>query len=203
MLLLNPILEKLIIAVIGIAFFLIALIAARRARPTFNREGELVMRYSPLLQMIANFIGMAFPLIAGIVFLVMPPKGNEWIPVLIFLPSAFILVAYIFLEIKFHRIIVNGEGIRCLVPLQRTKAYQWRDISEVSSPSRLFPFGFHAFVFHGKDGGHFPIPALMTGMSLLIDVFKAQLDSETYQKAQKGIEWSNFLIRDRWGPRKS
>jgi hypothetical protein len=192
---LNPIFGKFIGVAVAIAFFAIALLAARRARPTFNLEGELVMRYSPLLQIIANLLGFGVPTIALIVFLVVPPKGVEWIPTLLFLSSAFIVIAIIYLEIIIHRIVISEEGIRFITPFQRTRAYEWCDIVDVSYKSKLVPF-----VFHCEDGRHFSVSSLMTGMSLLIEVFKAQLDPKKYQSAIKGIEWSNSMIKDRWNP---
>jgi len=189
----NPILGKFVAVAVGILVFLVALYSARRARPTFNLEGELVMRYSPLLRFAANLLGLGFPAVAAAVLWLAPPKGDQWIPALIFLPCGFILCECIYLEITCHRIIVSGEEIRCVGAFRKSMAYRWSEIVEVTYKSKLVPF-----VFFGKDLRHFSVSSLMTGMSLLIEVFKAQLDPKRYQRAMKGIEWSNSVIKDRW-----
>jgi hypothetical protein len=190
---LNLLLVKVIGVALGITCFSIALIAARRSRPTFNDAGDLVMRYSPLLQIIANIFGYGFPMIVVMVLLTKPPKGDDWIAASIFLPSASILILFAFIEIKFHRIIVNGDAIHCVRAFRKTMTYPWSDIIEVTYKSRFYPF-----VFHGYDGEEFFVGSWMTGMSLLIEVLKAQLDPRKYQRAMKGIEWSNYWIKEPW-----
>jgi hypothetical protein len=188
-------LGKFIGIAVGIAFFAVALISARWSRPTFNPEGDLMMRYCPLIQLIANLLGFGYPSVALVFFLVVPLKGDCWFVAMIAGPLGFFVVEVIFFQLKFHRIVVNGEGIRNIDPFRKTVAYAWRDIIEVTYKSRFEPF-----VFHGKDGQHIAVSSLMTGISLLIEVFKTQLDPKKYEKAAKGIDWSHSWIQDRWGP---
>jgi hypothetical protein len=171
----NALFGKLAVFLLGILLFSIIVFLARRSRPTFNSDGDLVMRHSPFVLSLANIIGYGYPIIGAIVFLIRPPRGDEWIPALIFLPSGLVLAEMLFFAIIFHRIIVNSEGIRIESAFRKAFVCRWCDIVEVNYRSRMHPFQFFL-----ENGTIIFVPSWMTGMSLLIEIFKAQLDPAIY-----------------------
>jgi hypothetical protein len=97
--------------------------------------------------------------------------------------------AWLLLETQCVWVRVSEKGIAYHSPWRRECDYRWHEVREVSTFSYMYPF-----VFRGCDGRKFTIGATLTNVPLLVKVFRAQLDPVVYEKAQRGIGWSN--VRD-------
>jgi hypothetical protein len=166
----------------------LAVILARRARPTMTATGELVMRYPLVFRLLSLFGGVAIPVRIGVVFIIGLPQLLRSGLVMcvvggVFWTAMTLGAEYLLLETFTVRVLVSEGGITFRSWLRRC-AYSWDEITEVYTLSWVNPF-----VFCGSDGQKFTVPAYLTNVPLLVTTFRTHLAPRVYSRARRGIEW--------------